>query len=111
MPRRRQPCVSTRVALQNRPRAPPLAATPTDQVMSQNDDVLHRFLLEDASVRGVLVRLSETWTEVAGRAEYPPALRDLLAQSLAASALLTGNVQFNGSLSLQLKSGGPVKLL
>jgi len=79
--------------------------------MSQNDDVLHRFLLEDAGVRGVLVRLGEAWTEVAGRADYPPPLRDLLAQSLAASALLTGNVQFNGSLSLQLKSGGPVKLL
>ncbi|EIL95906.1 disulfide bond chaperone, partial [Rhodanobacter sp. 115] len=30
------------------------------------DDVLHRFLLEGAGVRGVLVRLGPAWREVAG---------------------------------------------
>ena len=36
-------------------------------------DVLQRFLLERAGVRGVFVRLGASWREVAGRAAYPPA--------------------------------------
>jgi molecular chaperone Hsp33 len=79
--------------------------------MPHDDDQLHRFLLEHAGVRGVLVRLTEAWHEVANRAEYPPPLRELLGQALAASALLSGNVSFRGSLSLQLKAAGPVKML
>lgn len=75
------------------------------------EDVLHRFLLERAGVRGVLVRLGPAWREVAGRADYPAPLRELLGQSLAASALLTGNIKLDGALSIELKSSGPVRLL
>ena len=75
------------------------------------EDVLHRFLLERAGVRGVLVRLGAAWREVAGRADYSPALRALLGESLAASALLTGNIKLEGSLSIELKSSGPLRLL
>lgn len=75
------------------------------------EDVLHRFLLERAGVRGVLVRLAPAWREVAGRATYPSALRDLLGQSLAASALLTGNIKLDGALSIELKSGGALRML
>lgn len=75
------------------------------------EDVLHRFLLERAGVRGVLVRLGPAWREVAGRADYPPALRDLLGQSLAASALLTGNIKLDGALSVELKSAGALRML
>jgi len=74
-------------------------------------DVLHRFVLERAGVRGVLVRLGPAWREVAGRADYPPALRALLGQSLAASALLTGNIKLDGALSIELKSSGALRML
>ncbi|SFS07647.1 molecular chaperone Hsp33 [Dyella sp. OK004] len=75
------------------------------------EDVLHRFLLERAGVRGVLVRLGAAWREVASRADYPPALRALLGQSLTASALLTGNIKLEGALSIELKSSGALRLL
>jgi molecular chaperone Hsp33 len=75
------------------------------------DDVLHRFLLEEAGVRGVLVRLGPAWREVAGRADYPPALHALLGEALAASALLTGNIKLDGALSIELKSSGGLRLL
>jgi molecular chaperone Hsp33 len=75
------------------------------------EDVLHRFMLERAGVRGVIVRLGPAWREVAGRADYPAALRDLLGQSLAASALLTGNIKLDGALSIELKSAGALRLL
>lgn len=75
------------------------------------EDVLHRFLLESAGVRGVIVRLGPAWREVAGRADYPAPLRNLLGQSLAASALLTGNIKLEGALSIELKSAGALRLL
>ena len=74
-------------------------------------DMLQRFLLERAGVNGTLVNLGASWREVAGRAEYPPALRNLLGEALAASALLTGNIKLDGSLSLELKSSGALRLL
>lgn len=76
-----------------------------------NNDFLRRFLLERAQVRGVVVRLEHTWRQVRERAEYPQSVRTLLAKTLAASALLTGNIKFEGSLSIQLKSRGPLTLL
>ena len=76
-----------------------------------DDDVMYRFLLPRAGVRGVLVRLGASWREVAGRAEYPPALRALLGEALAASALLTGNIKLDGTLSIELKSASALRLL
>ena len=75
------------------------------------EDVLHRFLLERAGVRGALVRLGPAWREVAGRVDYPVALRGLLGEALAASALLTANIKLDGELSVQLKSAGALRLL
>jgi molecular chaperone Hsp33 len=75
------------------------------------DDLLHRFLLPDAGVRGTLVRLGTSWREVASRADYPPALRARLGETLAASALLTGNIKLDGALSVELKSSSTLRLL
>ncbi len=79
--------------------------------MTDRDDFLQRFLLERAQVRGVLVRLEQTWRQVRERADYPASVRSLLAKTLAASALLTGNIKFEGSLSIQLKSRGPLTMM
>ena len=76
-----------------------------------SDDVLHRFLLERAGVRGAMVRLGPAWREVAGRADYPPAVHAVLGEVLAASALLTGNIKLDGALSVELKSSGALRLL
>jgi molecular chaperone Hsp33 len=75
------------------------------------EDVLHRFLLENAGVRGTLVRLGPAWREVAGRADYPPALHALLGEALVASALLTGNIKLDGALSVELKSTDALRML
>lgn len=76
-----------------------------------SEDVLHRFMLEKAGVRGVLVRLGDSWREIASRGDYPAPLHDTLGQAVAASALLTGNIKFEGSLSLEFKSQGALRLL
>jgi molecular chaperone Hsp33 len=75
------------------------------------EDLMHRFLLERAGVRGVLVRLGPAWREVAGRGDYPPELQAMLGEALVSSALLTGNIKLDGTLSLEMKSSGALRLL
>jgi molecular chaperone Hsp33 len=79
--------------------------------IASDNDFLQRFHLDNAHVRGVFVRLDESWSEVRSRAPYPAAVQTLLGKTLAASALLTGNIKFEGTLSIQLKSRGAVPLL
>lgn len=75
---------------------------------------LHKFLFEGLPVRGMLVRLTDSWREVLARREtvgaHPPELRELLGQMAAAGVLMQSNIKFNGSLVLQVFGDGPVKL-
>jgi len=77
----------------------------------QDKDSRHRFILEKAQVRGVLVRLDTTWREVLARAEYPPNVRQVLGHAMAAMPLLTSMIKFTGKLTLQARGSGPVTLL
>jgi molecular chaperone Hsp33 len=74
-------------------------------------DALTRFVFEHAPVRGALVNLDATSREILACHQYPPALRRVLAELLAASALLASTLRFAGSLVVQLQGDGPVRLL
>ena len=74
-------------------------------------DSLHRFVFEHTNVRGELVHLDASWQAVLQRHDYPPAVRDLLGQAMAASVLLGATIKFQGSLILQVQGEGPVTLL
>jgi len=75
---------------------------------------LHKFLFEGLPVRGMLVRLTDSWKEVLRRREtigvYPPEVRALLGEMAAAGVLMQSNIKFNGALVLQVFGDGPVKL-
>jgi molecular chaperone Hsp33 len=74
-------------------------------------DNLTRFMFERAAIRGALVSLDDTCREILGQHSYPPALRRVLAELLAASALLASTLSFKGTLIVQLQAAGPVSLL
>jgi molecular chaperone Hsp33 len=74
-------------------------------------DTLQRFIFENSAVRGELVEISDTWRQVLARKNYPPAVRNLLGEMLAAAALLSANLKFNGMIIMQMHGEGPVKLL
>lgn len=74
-------------------------------------DTLHKFLFEDATVRGELVDISETWRHVLARRDYPKAVKAVLGELLSAAALLTANLKFNGAIIMQIYGDGPVRLL
>ena len=78
---------------------------------------IHKFLFEGLPVRGVLVRLTDAWTEILRRRSnntshgaYPEPLQNLLGEMTAAAVLMQSNIKFNGSLVLQIFGDGPVKL-
>jgi molecular chaperone Hsp33 len=74
-------------------------------------DFLQRVLFEQINARCVLVRLDEVIGQVLEDADYPPAVRELLAQSLLVVALLSSGIKFNGRISLQLQSSRSLPLL
>jgi molecular chaperone Hsp33 len=74
-------------------------------------DTLQRFMFEHAAVRGEFVHLDHTWRTVLERHAYPPAVRSLLGELMAAAALLSATLKFNGSMILQIQGNGPVNLL
>lgn len=76
-----------------------------------SDDLRTRFLLPQAGVRGVSVRLRQAWAELREPAHYPPRARDLLGQAVAAAALFTGHVKIDGRLSVQLRSSVGLRTL
>jgi len=74
-------------------------------------DALTRFVFEQAAVRGAVVTLGATSRAILACHAYPPALQRVLAELLAASALLASTLKFMGSLIVQLQGDGPVRLL
>ena len=74
-------------------------------------DSLQRFLFEGAPVRGELVHLDATWRAVLERHEYPAPLRAVMGELMAAAALLSATLKFDGSLILQIQASGAVKLI
>lgn len=74
-------------------------------------DSVQRFVFEHLAVRGVIARLDTTWETVQARRDYPEPIRELLGEALAAVALLHTTVKFEGLMTMQLQSKGPVRLL
>ena len=74
-------------------------------------DTLQKFIFDNAAVRGELVEISDTWREIQARHSYPKAVRAMLGEMVAASALLSANLKFNGSIVMQIHGDGPVRLL
>jgi molecular chaperone Hsp33 len=74
-------------------------------------DTLQKFIFENAAVRGELVEISDTWREIQARHDYPKAVRTLLGEMVAAGALLSANLKFNGAVVMQIHGDGPVRLL
>ena len=79
--------------------------------METDHDVLHRFQLERAGVRGAIVRLEQSWQDICAHSDYAEPVQRLLGQTVAASALFTSVIKFEGRLSIHLRDEGPLQLL
>ena len=77
-------------------------------------NMLYKFIFEGLPVRGMLVRLTDSWQEILKRRQaaggYPVEVMHLLGEMTAAGALMQSTIKFNGALILQIFGDGPVKL-
>jgi molecular chaperone Hsp33 len=78
---------------------------------------LHKFLFDGLPVRGMIVRLTDAWTEVLSRrkaddaaATWPWPVAEMLGEMAAAGVLMQSNIKFNGALVMQIFGEGPVKV-
>ncbi|AMC35510.1 Hsp33 family molecular chaperone HslO [Janthinobacterium sp. B9-8] len=74
-------------------------------------DSLERFLFDGLPVRGEIVQLDATYKEVLTRHPYPPVLQKRIGELLSAAALLTATIKLDGTLVMQLRGNGPLKML
>lgn len=74
-------------------------------------DTLQKFMFDAAPVRGELVEISATWKQIQARRDYPHEVKNILGEMLAAAALLSANLKFNGSIVMQIHGDGPLRLL
>ena len=75
------------------------------------DDLVQPFQVEPYRLRGRLVRMGTTLDAILSRHDYPPPVARLLGELVVLAATLASMLKFNGILTLQTKSDGPVKLL
>ena len=74
-------------------------------------DTLQRFMFDSSPVRGELVEISDAWQQIQARRSYPTPVTTMLGEMMAAAALLSANLKFNGSIIMQIHGDGPVQLL
>lgn len=80
--------------------------------MSSGDaDILRPFHFEGHGVRGAIVRLEASLGVVLGQHFYPAPAAALLGEALAAGVLLGATLKYAGTLSLQAKSEGLLRIL
>jgi len=77
--------------------------------MAQHDQ-LHRYLFENYAVRGELVTVSESLRQILENHSYPQPVKNILAELLVATSLLTATLKFAGDITVQLQGDGPMSL-
>jgi molecular chaperone Hsp33 len=81
------------------------------QQPTAHDDLIQPFKIEGQAVRGRLVRLGPLIDTVLDRHRYPPAVAELLAETVALAAALAGALKYEGVFTLQTKGDGPIRLM
>ena len=79
--------------------------------MMSEPDTLRRFIFEHAAIRGEFVHLDATLRAVLDKHEYPGPLKAVLGELMAAVALLSATMKYEGRLVAQVQGSGPVSLV
>lgn len=72
-------------------------------------DNLYRFLFQQKNVRGELVQLGNSLDQMLLHHNYPQPVKQLLAELVAATSLLTATLKFEGDIAVQLQGDGPIR--
>ena len=75
------------------------------------DDLILPFRLENRHVRGKIIRLGASVTEILSRHDYPQPVSEILGEAVCLAALMGGSLKFDGRFILQTQSDGPLSLM
>lgn len=75
------------------------------------DDSVLPFQVEALGVRGRIVRLGATITDILERHAYPHSVSGLLAEAVALTSMLGTSLKLDGKFILQTKTDGPLDML
>ncbi len=76
-----------------------------------NLDSMQRFTFDNTDVRGELVGLNKSLNSALSKHEYPEAIKIELGKLMAASALMSATLKYEGRLCLQVRLSGDVTLI
>ena len=76
-----------------------------------NLDSMQRFTFDKTDVRGELVGLHKSLSAVLSKHDYPTALKIELGKLMAASAIMSATLKYEGRLCLQVRLPGDVSLI
>lgn len=76
-----------------------------------NLDSMQRFTFDKTDVRGEIVGLHKSLNTVLSKHDYPQALKIELGKLMAASALMSATLKYEGRLCLQVRLPGDVSLI
>lgn len=74
-------------------------------------DCIQKFIFEDTDIRGEIVQLDKSFQSIMLQHHYPPAIFNVLGQTLVASVLMSAALKFKGQFTVQLQSNNAIKLL
>ncbi|TNE36913.1 MAG: Hsp33 family molecular chaperone [Alphaproteobacteria bacterium] len=75
------------------------------------DNICLPFQIENADVRGQIVRLGDTVDEVLTKHDYPRPVSQLVGELLAFVVMFGTSLKLEGKLSLQVSGDGPVSMI
>jgi molecular chaperone Hsp33 len=74
-------------------------------------DYSQRFIFDEFDIRGEVVQLEHSYAELLSTHHYPGPVANLLGEFMSACVLMSGSIKYEGRLSLQARSNGPVPLI
>lgn len=80
-------------------------------MLKEENDTLQRFMFEQHDIRGVIVHLDDTYLDAIDVADYQAPVKKLLGEALSALCLLSCRMKFDGVVTLQIKTEGPLEFL
>lgn len=78
--------------------------------MSKTDQI-HRFIFDNTDVRGEVVSIRKSFQDAFVHQQCPLELKPIFGQFIAAIALLSETLKFDGIMTLQARGSGPVPLI
>lgn len=83
----------------------------TDAAKITWDDTILPFQLDDADVRGRVVRLDGVLQQVLDQHNYPAPVAALVAEAALLTAMIGQTIKLRWKLSLQIRGDGPIRLI